>query len=167
MGENERRDSDHEKQAKFVTSEKRHKKTSQKQQGKRADEKYSTDKTPLLADGRKNVVVVDRGRGQEPQLNLGIRRFKTFSGPTTRSDGDERLVDRPRGSLFIDFGMGKSGEPRLLIRFEHQIRRDRNHGEQNQQNAEQVSQRHAADEEQRQQNRHPNDHFTQVRLHQN
>src|SRR5260370_17599061 len=105
MGENERRDSDYEKQAKLVTSEKRHKKTSQEQQGKRADEKYSTDKTPLLADGRKNVVVVDRGRGQEPQLNLGIRRFKTLSGPTTTSYGDEELVTPPRGAFFIHFAM--------------------------------------------------------------
>ena len=121
----------------------------------------------MLADRGKDVVIVHGCRRQKPELDLRIRRFKTFSRPTTGSDGDERLVDRPRGALFINVGMSKGGEPRLLIRFKHEIRRDWDHREQDEQNANQVAQRHSADKEQRQQHRHPDDHFTQVRLHQN
>src|SRR5207253_6523083 len=132
-------DSDHQEQTKLIARKKCDEQTGQQQYSKRADEKHSTDKAPLLTDRRENVVVVDCSRGQKAELDLGVGCLKTFSRPTAGSNGDKRLIDRPRRTLFVDVGMGKSGESRLLIWFKHEIRRDRNHSEKNQQNTNQVS----------------------------
>jgi len=71
----------------------------------------------LLADSGEDVVVVHRSSRQKPELDLRVRRLETFAGPTSGTDGDERLVDRPRGTLLVDIGMDKGRESLLLIRF--------------------------------------------------
>src|SRR5438477_2730241 len=87
VSEDQRRDANYQKQTKLVARKKGDEETGQEQQAECSDEKHSTDKAPLLADGGKNVVVVNcRGR-QEPELDLRVGRFKSFSGPSTGTDG--------------------------------------------------------------------------------
>ena len=57
--------------------------------------KRAPNKTPLFANRRENVVVVHRGGGKKAQLDLRVRRLKTFAGPAAGTDRNERLIDRP------------------------------------------------------------------------
>lgn len=95
VSENKTRYSDHQQKAKLVAGKEGNEKTGQEQQGECADQKHSADKSPLFTDRRKNVVVMHCGRRQKAELNLGVRRFKSFARPTTGADRDERLIDRP------------------------------------------------------------------------
>jgi hypothetical protein len=79
--EDKRSDAYDEKKTQLVSGEKSDEKTRYQEQGKRADENYSPDKPPLLADGRENVVIMHSCRRQKPELDLGIRRLKPFSRP--------------------------------------------------------------------------------------
>src|SRR5215471_8572395 len=101
---------------------------------------------------------------QKAELNLRVRRFETFPCPTAGTNGDERLIDRPRRTLFVDIGMGKSCKPRLLVWFESEISGDRDHREEDKKNANEVAQRDSADEKQRQQDRNPDERYPQIRL---
>src|ERR1700693_1266887 len=89
VGENERSDSNNEKQAELVASKKRHEKTGQQKQGKCDDKKHAANKAPLLADCGEDVIVVNGGGGKKTQLDLGVWRLETFSGPAAGPDGDE------------------------------------------------------------------------------
>ena len=62
--------------------------------------------------------------------------------------------------------MGEGGDALLLIRFKSEIDRDRDKGDSDENDANHIAQRQAADKPQRQEYRDPNDHLTQIRLHQ-
>ena len=91
--------------------------TRQQQESERANEKHSSDKSPLLADRGENVIVMHGRRGQKAKLNLRVWSLESLSGPAARPDGNERLIDRPGCTLFVDVGMGKGRDPLLLVRF--------------------------------------------------
>src|SRR5215472_125748 len=82
VSEDKRRDPDHEKHPQLVAGEKSNKKTSHQQQGKRSYESDPADKTPLLADSRKNVIVMHRRGGQKTELDLRVGRLESLSRPT-------------------------------------------------------------------------------------
>ena len=82
MGENERGDPDDQKQSKLIAGKKSDKETRHQQQGECANQKHSADKSPLLADGGENVVVVHGSGGQKSELDLRVWRFESFARPT-------------------------------------------------------------------------------------
>ena len=116
MGENERCHSNDQEQAQLIACKKSHEKTCQQKQDERADEKHSSDKSPLLADGGENVIVVHGGSREKAQLDLRVWRLKSFSRPTARANCNERLIDCPGRPLFVDIGVGEGRDPLLLIR---------------------------------------------------
>ena len=81
VGEDERRDPDDQKQTELVAGEKSDEKTRHQEQGKRADQKDPADKSPLLADGGENVVVVHSRSRQKAKLDLRVRRLESLSRP--------------------------------------------------------------------------------------
>src|SRR5579864_3888992 len=126
MRENERSNSDDEKQTELIACKKRDEETGQQQQSKRSDQERSADEAPLLADRRENVVVMHSGGRQKAELDLGVRRLETFPGPAAGSNCNKRLVNRPGGTLFVDLRMGEGGKSRLLIGLQYQVRSDGN-----------------------------------------
>ncbi len=139
MGENERCDSNDQEQAQLIACKKSHEKTCQQEQRKRADEKHSSDKSPLLADSGENVIVVHSGRRKKAQLDLRVWRLESFSRPAARADGNERLIDRPGGPLLVDIGIDERGDPLLLVRLQTEIDRDRDKRDADQNDANQDS----------------------------
>ena len=101
----------------MIAREKRNEETGEKKQGERTNEQDATDKAPLLTDSGKNIVVMYGGGRQKAEFDLGVRRFESFARPPARADGDERLVDRPGRTLFINLRIDEGGDPLLLIRF--------------------------------------------------
>ena len=85
--------------------------------------------------GRENVVVVHGGSGQEAEFDLRVRRLESFAGPAAGSDRNERLIDRPGDALLIDIGMKKGGDALLLIRLQAKIYRERDDGDDDQNDA--------------------------------
>src|ERR1700738_4311349 len=156
--------SNHQKKTELVAGKEGDEKTGQEQQGECADEKHSADKSPLLANCRKNVVVVHCGRRQKAELDLRIRCFKAFTCPTTGADRDKRLIDCPRRTLFVDVRMRECSQAGLLIRLEHEVRRDRNHRKQEQKDTDEITKRDSANQKQSEQHGNPDENFTQVRL---
>src|SRR6266487_171797 len=110
-------DADNKQQAELIAREKCNEETGEQKQGKRPNEQYATEKSPLLANGGKNIIVMDGGGRQKAEFDLSVRRFKSFAGPSARSDGDERLVDCPGRALFINIWIDERRDPLLLIRF--------------------------------------------------
>src|SRR5207237_6433780 len=102
VGENESGDSDDEQQSELITGTKSNEEAGQQEQGESTEQKHSPDKSPLLADGGENVIVVHGRSGQETELDLGIRRVEPFPGPAAGANGDERLIDGPARTLAID-----------------------------------------------------------------
>ena len=143
MGENERCHSNDQEQAQLIACKKSNKETCQQEQRKRADEKHSSDKSPLLADRGENVIVV-HGRGRKKaKLDLGVWRLKSFSRPAARTDGDERLINCPGGPLFVDIGIDERGDSLLLVRFHTEVGCNRNKRDADEDNANQIAQRKA------------------------
>ena len=116
MSENERGHSNDQEQPQLITCKKSYEKTRQQEQGERASEKHSSDKSPLLADGGENVIIVHRGRWEKAQLDLRVWRLKSFSRPTARANSNERLIDCPGRPLFVDIGVGEGRDSLLLVR---------------------------------------------------
>ena len=96
------------------------------------------------------------GSGQEAELDLRVRRLESLARPTAGADGDERLIDRPAAPCLSISGCNKRRDAFLLIWFKP-IYGERNEGDRDQHDANQIAQRNAADEKQRQQDRPPND----------
>ena len=78
----EGRDPDNQQQAQLIAGKKSDKETRQQEQGEPADKKHSANKSPLLSNRGKNVVVVHGRRGQKAELDLRVRRFESLSRPT-------------------------------------------------------------------------------------
>ena len=116
MRKDQRRNSDHQQQPELVTREESDEQTSQQQQSERTDEENAADKAPLLADCRKDVVVMHGSRGKKAQFDLRVRRLEAFARPAARADCDEGLIDRPGRALSIDIGINKGGDAFLLVR---------------------------------------------------
>jgi len=57
-----------EEQAQLIGRKKCNEETRQQEEGERAKEKHSSDKSPLLADRGENVVVMHGGRRQKAKL---------------------------------------------------------------------------------------------------
>src|SRR5437016_14683588 len=95
----------------MVAGKKGHKETRQKEQAERTDEKHASYKTPLLSDRRENVIVVHSGSGKKAELDLRVRRFESFARPSPGADGDERLIERPGGTLRVDIGIEERARP--------------------------------------------------------
>ena len=130
----------------MIARKKSNEQTREKKQGERADEKHSSDKSPLLTDRGEYVVVVHSRRGQKAKLDLGIWRFESFSRPSARPNCNERLIDRPSCTLFVDIGVCKGSDPLLLVRFQTQVDRDRNKSDADKNDANQIAQGKARDE---------------------
>ena len=90
--EDKRSDADDQKKTQLVSGEKSDEKTRYQEQGKRADEKYSADKSPLLADGGENVVIMHSCRRQKTKLDLRIRRLESLF-PTSRLSQSQSTID--------------------------------------------------------------------------
>ena len=164
MGENQRRDSDHEQEPEHVARLVGNEETCRQEEPERAEQRDAADKTPLLADGGKNVVVMHGGRGQKAELDLCVRRLESFPRPTARADRDEGLIDRPGRSLAIDIGIDERSDPLLLVWLEPDVG-DRDKRDRDQHHANQIAQRNPAHEKQREQDRSPDHGFAEVRLH--
>ena len=82
MCEDEGADPHDQKQTQLITGKKRDKETRQQEQGEPTNEKYSTDKSPLLSDGGENVVIVHSSSGKEAKLDLRVWRLESLSRPT-------------------------------------------------------------------------------------
>ena len=108
-------DAHNEKQAQLIAGQERNKKTRHQEQGETTDKKYSTYKSPLLADGGENVVIVNSGSGKKAKLDLRVWRFESFTRPTARADGNEGLINCPGGTLFVDVRVSKGRDPLLLV----------------------------------------------------
>ena len=63
----------------MIASEKSDKETRDQEQGESAKKKHSSNKSPLLADGGENVVVMHGSGGEESKLNLRIWRFEALA----------------------------------------------------------------------------------------
>src|SRR5690242_13844344 len=72
VGEDESGDADDKEQTELIAREKGNQKTRQQEEGERSNEKYSANESPLLADGGKNIVVMDSSGRQKAELDLGI-----------------------------------------------------------------------------------------------
>src|SRR2546423_8699213 len=79
MREDERRDPDNQKESQLIASEKSDKETRHQEQGESANKKHSSNKSPLLANGRENVVVVDGSGREEYQLDLRVWRLQALA----------------------------------------------------------------------------------------
>ena len=167
VGENESSDSDDEQKSELIAGTESNEEAGQQEQGESAEQKHAADKSPLFADGGKNVIVVHRGSGQKTELDLRIGRFEPFAGPAAGANRDERLIDCPGRTLAIDVGIDECSDPFLLVRLKSEIDRDRNKSDHDQNDANQITHRNSADEKQRHQDRSPDDALAQIRLHQN
>jgi len=67
----------------MITCKKSDEETGHQEQGEPADKKYATDKSPLLADSREYVVVMDGSRRQKTKFDLRVLRFESLSRPAT------------------------------------------------------------------------------------
>ena len=115
--EDERGDADNKEKTKLIAREKRDEETGEQKQGERTDEQDAANKSPLLTDRGKNIVVMHGCGRQKAEFDLRVWRFESFARPPARTDGDKRLVDRPRGALFINIWIDERGNPLLLVRF--------------------------------------------------
>src|SRR6059058_818336 len=77
--ENKCRDSDNQKESQLIASEKSDKEARHQEQGESAKKKHSSNKSPLLADGGENVVVVHGSGRQKSELDLCVWRLKPFA----------------------------------------------------------------------------------------
>ena len=76
--EDERRDPDNQKQSQLIAGKKSNEKTCHQEQREPADKKHSSNKSPLLADGGENVVVMHGSSGQKPELDLRVWRLESL-----------------------------------------------------------------------------------------
>ena len=98
---NERSNPDDEQQSKLIAGKKSDEQTGQQQERESANQKHAANESPLLADCRENVVVVNGRSRQKTELDLRVRRLEPFAGPAAGPDRNERLIDRP-GSALLD-----------------------------------------------------------------
>src|SRR6266404_2331426 len=73
-------------QTELIAGKEGHEKAGQNEQSESANEEHSADKSPLLADGGKNIVVMHGGGGQKSKFDLGVGSLETFSGPSSGTD---------------------------------------------------------------------------------
>src|SRR5438094_4881470 len=80
--ENKSGDPHDQKQTQLITGKKSNKKTCHQEQEEPAEEKDSTDKSPLLSNGGENVVVVHSSSREKAKLDLRVWRFESLPRPT-------------------------------------------------------------------------------------
>ena len=95
----------------------------------------------LLADDRKNEIVVHDRVRQEAQLVEGIFRLETLAVPAAGADGGEGLVDRPSRTLRIQFRVEEGKDALPLVRTQAEVDHQRDHRDDDQDQGEEEARR--------------------------
>ena len=167
MGENERGQPHPEQTTEVILGLERHVEA-QANKGEEGEQKEQpADESMLLADDRKNEIVVhDRAR-QEAQFVEGIFRLETLAVPAAGTDGGEGLVDRPSRALRVEFRIEEGEDALPLVGTQAEVDHQRDYRDDDQDQSDEEARRDPGRIEHGHHDRQPDDGRPEVRLREN
>ena len=164
MGEDERGETNPEQTPEFVLRFERDVEPQSHKGEESEKDEQATDEAVLLADDGKNKVVVHDGAGEKAQFVERVLRLEALAVPSARTDGGERLVDRPTRALRVEFRIEKGDDALTLVGAQSEVHHQRDDGNGQQDEREQVARRNSRRVKHGQHDRQPDKRRTEVGL---
>ena len=131
------------------------------------DERRAAEESPLLADGRKNVVRVRFRHRDEAEFELRVRRLESLASDARGADRDERLVHAVARPARVHVRVEERHHAVSLVRLQPEIHHERHDRQPGEQHDREPAQRQPCEVEHREDHRCPRDRHAEIRLLQN